>query len=473
MKTKRIRLGLRLLVLGVFFLGLTGVVEAQQRGDRRGQAAPPPQRQAQAEEPQEEKPAGPITAIVGGRIHTVTREVIREGTILIQDGKILRVGQDLAIPEGAEVIDATGKEIVPGFISLNASRIGISGTTGGQNLVADALNPFDQNIQYLLGVGITTVCSSSGAAGGGRRGRTPTPAPAVAGGSFTSSGQVVLKMTYGDTEGMVVKENPFYAVSSSSFRGGENSFNWRQELERAKRALKEQTEQSGDEGGRARNQRPTANEDVVKLLSGESVLKTNAQTVDQIRDLVDLAKQYGYRMILEQVDEGWLIAEELGTAGVWAIITPRATLMPQTGREDRTGGTMELAMYLEKVGVPFAINAQSGSVSLGGMAGRDLQGLPLQAMFAVSGGCSEKSALEALTIVPARMMGLEDRIGSIEAGKDADILIMDGHPLDYRTYVEKAIVNGKLRYNRATARILPVFDRSLYNLPVIIDRDKK
>ncbi|MCP4711146.1 MAG: amidohydrolase family protein [Planctomycetes bacterium] len=471
MKTKIIRIGLRLLVLVALLVGLTGVVEAQQRGSRQRQAAQPPQRQAQAEESQEEKPAGPITAIVGGRIHTVTREVIREGTILVQDGKILRVGQDLAIPEGAEVIDAAGKEIVPGFISLNASGLGLSGTPSGQNRAEDALNPFDRNMQYLLGVGVTTVCSSTGSAGGGRRGGSPAP---MGGGSgFASTGQIVLKLSYGDKEGMVVKENPFYAVSSNSFRGGINSFNWRQELAKAKRAINQESEQSGEEEGGSRNQRSSANQDVVKLLKGEAVLKTNAQTIDQIRDLLEMAQKYGYRMILEQVDEGWLIADELGAAGVWAIITPRATLMPQAGREDTTGGTMELAMHLEKAGVPFAINAQSARVTLGGMAGRDLQGLPLQAMFAVSGGCSEKRALEALTIVPARMMGLEDRIGSIEAGKDADILIMDGHPLDYRTYVEKAIVNGKMCYDRATARILPVFDRSLYNLPVIIDRDKK
>jgi len=470
MKTKRIRLGLRLLVLSAFILGLTGMVEAQQRGGRRGQTPPPTRQQAQTEEPQqEEKPAGPITAIVGGRIHTVTREVIREGAILIQDGKILRVGQDLAIPEGAEVIDAAGKEVVPGFISLNASGIGLSGTPSGQNRAEDALNPFDRNIQYLLGVGITTVCSNAGSAAGRRGG---TPAPSGGGSGFTGTGQIVLKLSYGDKEGMVVKENPFYAVSSNSFRGGINSFNWRQELAKAKQAINQKSEQPDDEGGSSRNQRSSVNQDIIKLLKGEAVLKTNAQTIDQIRDLLEMAKKYGYRMILEQVDEGWLIADELGAAGVWAIITPRNTLMPQAGREDTTGGTMELAMHLEKAGVPFAINAQSARVTLGGMAGRDLQGLPLQAMFAVSGGCSEKSALEALTIVPARMMGLEDRIGSIEAGKDADILIMDGHPLDYRTYVEKAIVNGKLRYDRATARILPVFDRSLYNLPVIIDRDK-
>ena len=466
MKTKINKSGLKFMILVMLGLAIAAsTVIAQDRPLRR----PPQPPQTTPEETEEESP-GPIIAIVGGKIYTVTQEIIREGTILVQDGKILKAGQDLAVPEGAEVIDAAGRHLVPGFIALNASRIGVSGTTGGQNLVQDALNPFDQNMQYLLGVGITTVCSSTGA--GGQRGmrRTPQPTPTAPEGGFGSTGQIVLKMTYGDIEGMFVKENPFYAVRSASFRGGLNCFNWREELKRAQSFIKAQDNQTDEGEGGRRGQRPSANQDVVRLLQGEAVLRTDAQTIDQIRDMIIFSRSYGYRIILEGVDEGWLIADELGPAGVAAIITPRSTMTPQAGREEITGGTMELAMHLERAGVPFAINAQSGSVSLGGMAGRDLQGLPLQAMFAVSGGCSEKSALAALTIVPARMMGLQDRIGSIEAGKDADILILDGHPLDYKTYVEKALVNGKVYYDRAAARILPVFDRSFYEQQIKIDK---
>ena len=104
---------------------------------------------------------------------------------------------------------------------------------------------------------------------------------------------------------------------------------------------------------------------------------------------------------------------------------------------------------------------QKNNVSMDGVdGGRVLTGFDLEAAFAVRGGCSEKTALAALTINPAKMLGLESRIGSIESGKDADILVMNGPPLDYRTYVETAYVGGKVAYERNTDRVYPTFERS-------------
>jgi imidazolonepropionase-like amidohydrolase len=182
--------------------------------------------------------------------------------------------------------------------------------------------------------------------------------------------------------------------------------------------------------------------------------------MDDIRDLVGLAKEYNYRLVLEGVQEGWLLADELNSAGVSVIVTPRNQMAAREGFEDTSGSSIAMAAVLESAGVPFAINAMSGSIGLGGIVGRDLMSLPFEAAFAVRGGASEQAALAAITIVPAELLGLQDRIGSLEEGKDADILIMDAHPLDYRAYVETAFVNGKVYYRRDVNRVFPVFKRT-------------
>src|SRR5207244_12692535 len=127
------------------------------------------------------KKAPPI-ALVGGDVYTVTKGIIRSGTVVVKDGKILSVGQDIEIPDGATRIDVKGKVITPGFVTINATNIGVraaggGGFGGGQpgggatGKVADSLNPFDRNILFCLGSGITTACVEVGAGPGGRFGR--------------------------------------------------------------------------------------------------------------------------------------------------------------------------------------------------------------------------------------------------------------------------------------------------------------
>jgi imidazolonepropionase-like amidohydrolase len=262
---------------------------------------------------------------------------------------------------------------------------------------------------------------------------------------------------------MIVKETPFYHLPAGSFVGAMNRHQWRETIKKARRQIKDKAAADaaadagmdvggGMAGGPRRN---AVSDEVIKLVKKEIPLRTDAASAEQMREMIALAKELDYNLILDGVHEAWLIAGELSSANVNTVLTPRSRRRPQPGKDESTGSSIETSAALEKAGVRFAIAPLGNTVSLDGLPGRDLTSLPLEAAFAVRGGCSEQAALESLTIAPATMMGVADRIGSIEEGKDADLLILDGPPLDYRTYVEQALVGGKLCYDRARENIYP------------------
>jgi imidazolonepropionase-like amidohydrolase len=470
----------------------------------RGRGRPVVKKKADSAKPTTpaKKETKPIIAIVGGDVHTVTREVIRRGTVLMQGDKILDVGQDIKIPKGATIIDAAGKHVTPGFIAMRMSRVGIGFGSSGSGL-ADSLNPFDRNIKFALGVGITSGAVSLGSSGRSGRRRAPNdrflglepedflnedpefnpdfgdgnnetcpccglpilptePITPSTPSAVSPTKYAVIKLSYGELEPMLVTQTPFFAISSSSLTGSLNRHTWRASIAKARAYLKAQAAHEAivKSGKKSTPPRKTVTDDYIRLVKRETYLRTDANSAESIRGMIALSRELDYKLMLDGVVEGWLTATELGKADVPVIITPRTRRFAARGKEDSSGSSIETSGILEKAGVPFAIAALSSSISLNGLAGRDLTSLPLEAAFAVRGGCSESTALAALTIVPARLLGLQDRLGSIEKGKDADILILDGPPLDYRTYVETAIVSGKVRYDRVKDHVYPVFDRA-------------
>jgi imidazolonepropionase-like amidohydrolase len=259
---------------------------------------------------------------------------------------------------------------------------------------------------------------------------------------------------------MLLAENVFMDVNSGALIGAANQRNWRGQIELAKKYLKDQAEheKATAAGKKVQPPRKPVKDDVLRLVKGEIAMRIPANSVSEMQAIIDLSQEFDYKVVIDGAAECWVMPRELAEADASVILTPRRRRSPRFGEEDRTGTWIEATRVMEQQGVPFAVNALSSSISLGGLAGRDLSSLPLEAAFAVRGGASERAALAAITIVPATMMGLENRIGSLEVGKDADLLILNGQPLDYRTYVETAVVNGNVVYERSEARVLPVYE---------------
>ena len=483
----------------------------------------------------EKKDKPEIVAIVGGNIHTVSGPVVRKGTILVEDGKIKEIGQSVEVPEDATVIDAAGKTVTPGFVAINMRGVGVGRTPSGREKLGDGLNPFDRNLKYALGVGITSGCIELSAGGGGRGRRRAEGAPreiypgleepieefvteammdygdldtalcpccglpvlptepitATPPAAPRPRKMAALKMSFGNLDSMLMSEDVFYSVSPGALNGALARHNFRKNLKIAREAIEAEKKAasakktiSSRTSSRSRTtsssktpatkkpgtttksktaktptrRKPKANPTLVKLLKGEVAMLVRANTVDEINDMVDLSMEQGYDLVIQGGIEAWVLADKLAAAGVGVIYTPRSRRNARKGRENETGSFVESPGIFQEKGIPFALATLSNSISMNGLAGRDLTSLPLEAAFAVRGGADERMALKAMTITPARMLGLDDRIGSLEEGKDADILILNGSPLDYRTYVEQAIVAGKVAYDRHEDKVYPLHD---------------
>jgi imidazolonepropionase-like amidohydrolase len=152
--------------------------------------------------------------------------------------------------------------------------------------------------------------------------------------------------------------------------------------------------------------------------------------------------------VIEDAVEGWTVADELGRAGATVVLTPRTRRTKSELLSSEGGSSIENAAKLHAAGCQIAIVPQSKGVDLGGIVGRDILHLPIEAGFAIRGGLPEQAAFEAITIVPARILGVAHRVGSLEVGKDCDLIITDGDILHYETFVQWSVVDGKVVYDK-------------------------
>jgi imidazolonepropionase-like amidohydrolase len=276
----------------------------------------------------------------------------------------------------------------------------------------------------------------------------------LAGGITTAmSGNSVGKLTFGTSDDIIVKRDVFKPLKYSS-NDPENRQKTRQKLEKVRQYLRDVQAYEEQKKADPQAKEPDKEwlkgdyENYLKLVKHEAVAEVSARSAHELTDIAELAEQYDIRVVVRGALEAWTVAPRLARAGISAIITPRDRVPENEQLNRPTGSSIENAAILHRHGIPIAIVTETTSLTLWGIAGQDILQLNMEAGFAVRGGLSNEAALRAITIDAARILGVDDRVGSLEVGKDADMIIVDGDPLHYMTLVRWAVVNGRKAYDK-------------------------
>lgn len=375
-----------------------------------------------------------------GTIHDAVHEEAYQADILITDGKIKKIAPVLEgkIINEAKIIDASGKHVYPGFVEahchmgLDGYGIGFEGqdynevtdSLTPQLSAIDGINPQDPTFAMALKAGVTCVATGPGSSN-------------VLGGTFTAikttgsrvdnmvvKKAIAMKCAFGENPKRCYKEKDNYSRMSTASK-------LRIMLEKTKEYM-EKKEAAGEDVTKRPAYDPKL-EALIPVIKGELPLKAHAHRADDIFTAIRIAREYGLKLTIDHCTEGALIAADLAKEGYPVAVGPslgHATKFELKNKSFETPG------ILAKAGCQVSIITDSPVIQQ--------QYLPLCAGLAVKNGMDEFAALQAITINAARHIGIEDRVGSLEEGKDADIVIANGNPLISDTTIEKVLLDGKL-----------------------------
>lgn len=378
-----------------------------------------------------------MLALVNGRILTMGPRDYDRGIILIDRGKILQVGDRVEIPTGAEIIDVQGRTVMPGLIDAH-THLGIyeeiyriegndaneySNPVTPELRAQDGINPFDLGFKDALGGGVTTVGICPGSAN-------------VIGGTCTAMktvGRTVEEMTVKDNVGMKVAfgENPkrvYGEQKKMPITRMAVAALLREQLTKAKIYL-ENIKTPAKEPGQAN----LGLKQLSVVLQKEIPLRAHAHRADDIMTALRIAKEFDVEIVIEHCTEGHLVAEYLAELQVPVVIGPGFISRAKVELKDRTFKTPGI---LAQAGLKVALCTDHPEVPI--------QYLSLCAALAVREGMEEQEALKAITVNAAEILGIDRRVGSLEPGKDADLLVVDGSILELKSRIEKVFVNGQL-----------------------------
>ena len=375
-------------------------------------------------------------AIVNAKIYMAgpsdNPQTIEQGGIIINNGRISAVGANVVAPSGAKVIDAGGQPVTPGFIaaysSLGLEEISLNGEGNDSSAdgdfplsaaldAEDALNP-DSSVIAINRVGGITRAYVTHQAGGKL---------------FGGCGAVIdLSGAVDPVTSSCVAQNVVMGYSGAR-RAGDSRAGAMALL----RLYLEEAALYRQNPADYRFLRPASDLNMTDLdalsnyLGGEKPLLVHVQGAADIRRIIDLGEEYNLDLILYGASEAWRVANELAAADIPVIINPMSNL---PGSFERMGATLENAARLERAGVTVAY--ADGDT-------HNLRLLPQLAGNAVANGASFEAALAALTVHPAEILGLGDRLGTLQAGKVADVVVWDGDPLELSSGPVAVLINGR------------------------------
>lgn len=382
--------------------------------------------------------------IKNGVINTVTNGIIH-GDILIENGKIIEIGTNISYPQDAQVIDANGNQVYPGFIDAHThlglweDGMGFEGADGNEETdpitphlnPIDGINPMERSFEEARNGGITSVCSTPGSAN-------------------VMGGQCIAIKTVGRRIDKMVIKNPV----ASKIAFGENPKSCYGQEEKApqtrmsiaamlRETLKEAEQyldailmhEEDDE-----NEKPDYDikmESLLPVLRREIPFKVHAHRADDMFTAIRIAKEFNLRLTLDHCTEGHLIVEDLVEEGYPVVVGPS---LSERSKIELRNLTFDTAGILSNAGMNVSLTTDHPVVPL--------HYLPICAGIAVKHGMIYEKAIEAITINAAKLLGIEDRVGSLEIGKDADIIIWDNDPLEIQSNVLYTIIDGKIVYSK-------------------------
>ncbi|HKN65864.1 MAG TPA: amidohydrolase family protein [Gemmatimonadaceae bacterium] len=377
-------------------------------------------------------------AITGGTVYPVSGPPITNGTVLMRDGRIVAVGAGVAVPADAQRIDATGKFVTPGIVNaateLSVVDIGAVAATrnvsarGREGIAAaftvwDGLNPASILIPPARSAGITSVVI----------------APR---GGLLSGQAAVLHLVEG-TAGDMVMRSPVAMVGqigspqqANAQSRGELMMKLREVLDDARAYARRKADYE-----RAQTRQFAASrldlEALGPVLDGRLPLLLEVDRASDIESALKLARDYNLKLMISGAAEAWMVADKLAAARV-PVLTGAMNNIPLSFSS--LGTRQENAGLLRRAGVTVVIIGNAGG---GDEEAFNVRNVRFEAGNAVAYGMTREDALRAITLTPAEVFGVADRVGSLQPGKDADVVIWSGDPFEFATQPEHVFIRGR------------------------------